>query len=218
MGEPSREVLVILPTFNERETLSGVIAGVLGSVPEARVLVVDDGSPDGTGALADRLAASEPRVEVLHRAGKSGLGTAYIAGFRAGIAAGYRLVVEMDADGSHLAGELPLLLDAARANGGAAIGARWIEGGRIVGWPRYRRWISRTGTRVARIALRSGLHDLTSGFRAIDASCWRASTWTRSILRDTASRWRPPGSSSGWAAPSRRCRSRSWSARAATRR
>ena len=173
MGEPSREVLVILPTFNERETLPGVIAGVLGSVPEAHVLVVDDGSPDGTGALADRLAASEPRVGVLHRPGKSGLGTAYIAGFRAGIAAGYRLVVEMDADGSHLAAELPLLLDAARANGGAAIGARWNEGGRIVGWPRYRRWISRTGTRVARIALRSGLHDLTSGFRAIDAS-WLA--------------------------------------------
>ncbi|WP_029746998.1 polyprenol monophosphomannose synthase [Leucobacter chironomi] len=173
MGAPSHAVLVILPTYNEFGTLPGVVAQLLRAVPEAQVLVVDDGSPDGTGALADRLAAADRRVTVLHRPGKGGLGTAYIAGFRFALAEGYRMVVEMDADGSHLAEELPLLIDAARRVGGAAIGARWVAGGRIVGWPRHRRWISRTGTRVARIALRSGLHDLTSGFRAIDAS-WLA--------------------------------------------
>lgn len=173
MGEPSREVLVVLPTYNERATLPGVLSQLLRAVPEAHVLVVDDRSPDGTGLLADRLSEADPRIRVHHRAGKLGLGTAYIAGFRVGIAEGYRLIVEMDSDGSHLPEELPSLIDAARGCGGAAIGARWIVGGRIVGWPRYRRWISRTGTRVARIALRSELHDLTSGFRAIEAS-WLA--------------------------------------------
>lgn len=173
MREPARDVLVVLPTYEERATLPAVVAGVLKVVPEARILIVDDGSRDGTARIADRLAAADARVGVLHRAAKLGLGTAYVAGFRIALADGYRTVVEMDADGSHLPRQLPALLAAVRSGAGLAIGSRWIPGGRIENWPRYRRWISRIGTRIARIALRSRLHDLTSGFRAIDAG-WLA--------------------------------------------
>lgn len=165
-GEAS--ALVILPTYDERATLEQVIRGILEAAPEADVLVIDDASPDGTGELADRLATETSRVAVIHRSGKLGLGTAYIAGFRYALDRGYRLVCEMDADGSHLPRELPRLL-AAVPPAGLAIGSRWIPGGRIVGWPRHRRLISRTGTAVARLALRSGLHDITSGFRVFDA-------------------------------------------------
>lgn len=165
-----RDALIVLPTFNERATLPVTIAGIRRAVPAADVLVVDDGSPDGTGLIADRIAAADPAVSVLHRSGKQGLGTAYVAGFAHALAAGYRAVVEMDSDGSHRPEELPALLAAWRAGSGLVIGARWVPGGRIVNWPWYRRWISHTGTRVARIALRSELRDLTSGFRVIDAA------------------------------------------------
>ena len=166
-------VLVILPTYNERESLGEIVARLHAVTPQADVLVIDDASPDGTGELADRLAAADGRISVLHRPGKLGLGTAYLEGFEWAAARGYRWVVEMDADGSHLPEQLPDLLTAARAGAGLVIGARWVSGGSVVGWPRHRRWISRTGTRVARTALRSRLHDITSGYRVFD-SAWLA--------------------------------------------
>ncbi|UOQ56436.1 polyprenol monophosphomannose synthase [Leucobacter allii] len=178
MRDRARDVLVLLPTFEERATLPATIAGVRSHAPGADILVIDDGSPDGTGRLAEEIAAADPAVSVLHRPGKQGLGTAYALGFARALAGGYRYVVEMDSDGSHLPAELPVLLAAARGDArnrgaGLVIGARWVPGGRIVNWPWYRRWVSRTGTRVARIALRSELRDLTSGFRVIDAG-WLA--------------------------------------------
>lgn len=162
-------VLVLLPTYNERSTLPSTVAGILHHVPTAHVLIIDDGSPDGTGQIADQLAA-DPRVEAHHRAGKLGLGTAYAWGFTEALDRGYSRAVAMDSDGSHLVSELPALLAAAADGAGLVIGARWIPGGRIVNWPWYRRWISRTGTAVARIALRSKLRDLTSGYRVLDAA------------------------------------------------
>lgn len=161
--------LVILPCYEEAATLASVIARLHATAPAAGVLVIDDASPDGTGAIADAIAAEDPSVEVLHRPAKLGLGTAYAAGFRLALEQGFDCVVEMDADGSHLPEELPALLSALGDGAGMALGARWIEGGRIEGWPWHRRWVSRTGTRIARLALRSRLRDITSGFRAIDA-------------------------------------------------
>lgn len=172
-GRAAREndsVLVILPTYNEAETLSEIVERVQRAVPEALVLVVDDGSEDGTGVLADRLAATREGVFVLHRPRKEGLGTAYLEGFAWAARRGIRWLVEMDADGSHLPEQLPELIRAAGEGAGLVIGARWIEGGTVDGWPWYRRWISRTGTTVARIALRSKLNDITSGFRVLDRS------------------------------------------------
>lgn len=168
MRERGGDLLVILPTFNERESLARTVAAVRTHVPDADVLVVDDGSPDGTGRIADALARAHEGVFVSHRTGPRGLGTAYVHAFGLARSAGYRLVAEMDADGSHLASDLPRLVTAVRAGAGLAIGTRWIEGGGIVNWPRHRRWISRCGTGFARIALRSRLRDLTSGFRVID--------------------------------------------------
>lgn len=169
MPGPAHETLVVLPTYNEVETLGRIVPRILRAVPAAHILIIDDNSPDGTGALADGLAA-DPRVSVMHREGKLGLGTAYIAGFTHAIAAHYRWAVEMDADGSHLPEDLPALLSAARSGAGLVIGARWIDGGNIAGWPWYRVLVSRVGTAVARVSLRSQLHDLTSGFRVLDTS------------------------------------------------
>ncbi len=169
MADQGDGALVILPTFNERTTLADIVDRVLAQIPRAHVLIIDDGSPDGTGEIADGLAR-DPRVRVIHREGKLGLGTAYLAGFQHAASEGYRLAIEMDADGSHLPEQLPALLDAARAGGGLVIGARWIEGGRIENWPWYRVCISRVGTAVARGSLRSRLRDLTSGFRVLDTA------------------------------------------------
>lgn len=166
-------ILVVLPCYNESGTLAEVVARVRAAVPAAELLIVDDASPDGTGRIADELAGADPYVSVLHRPGKLGLGTAYVAGFERALAEGHRWVVEMDADGSHLPEELPRLLEAVHDGSGAALGARWIPGGRILGWPLHRRCISRAGTAVARAALRSKLHDITSGFRVIDTA-WLA--------------------------------------------
>lgn len=173
MREHGRGTLVILPTYEERETLPEIVAALRTRLPDADVLIIDDGSPDGTGQLADALAAKDPQVRVLHRPGKLGLGTAYVRGFRLALTEGYRFAVEMDSDGSHLASELPRLIAAARSGAGLALGARWIPGGQIQNWPRYRQVISRTGTAIARFALRSKLHDLTSGFRVIDVEWLR---------------------------------------------
>ncbi|MFC5337580.1 polyprenol monophosphomannose synthase [Leucobacter denitrificans] len=174
MAEQGDGALVILPTFNERATLASIVDRVLAQIPRAHVLVIDDGSPDGTGEIADELA-NDWRVRVIHREGKLGLGTAYLAGFQHAVSEGYRWAIEMDADGSHLPEQLPALLDAARAGAGLVIGARWIDGGRIENWPWYRVCISRIGTAVARGSLRSQLRDLTSGFRVIDT------TWLKRV-------------------------------------
>ncbi|HSS92357.1 MAG TPA: polyprenol monophosphomannose synthase [Candidatus Dormibacteraeota bacterium] len=156
-------VLVVLPTFNEVQNLERVVAGVrqLGH----DVLIVDDASPDGTGELADRLAAADKGVRVLHRARKLGLGSAYEDAFRIGLADGAQLLVEMDADGSHLPENLDGIVQAARRSGGLAIGSRYVSGGSIVGWP-FQRWLLSWGANVyCRLLLGLPTHDCTSGYR-----------------------------------------------------
>jgi dolichol-phosphate mannosyltransferase len=158
-------VLVVVPTYNEAENLEPVVARMRAAVPEADLLVVDDGSPDGTGEIADRLAAADPSVHVLHRTRKAGLGAAYIAGFRWALADGYDVIVEMDSDGSHAPEELPRLLTALR-DADLVIGSRWVAGGQIRNWPLYRQIISIGGSTYARVLLRFPVRDSTSGYRA----------------------------------------------------
>lgn len=161
-----------MPTYNEASTVAQVISRLRTSVPQADVLVVDDASPDGTGEIVSRLAEQDPAVRVLHRAGKLGLGTAYVTGLSIAIAEGYDVAVELDADGSHLPEQLPALLSAIAGSTDTpgvdfALGSRWVPGGAVEGWPRHRQLISRTGTAVTRVVLGSRLRDATSGFRAI---------------------------------------------------
>jgi dolichol-phosphate mannosyltransferase len=155
---------MVIPTFNEIENLAGVVARVRRSVPEVDILVVDDSSPDGTGDLADRLAAQDPHVRVLHRTSKEGLGAAYIEGFGVALDAGYDLIGEMDADGSHQPEQLPRLF-AAIADADLVIGSRWIPGGSVVNWPWHRRALSRGGNLYTRALLGIGIRDATAGFR-----------------------------------------------------
>jgi dolichol-phosphate mannosyltransferase len=165
--EPQRSVLVVIPTYNERDNLEPLLTRLHDAVPEADALVVDDGSPDGTGELADKLADDDPRVTVLHRAAKAGLGAAYLAGFATALSGEYRIVVEMDADGSHAPEDLPALLAALDAPPGAdvVLGSRYVHGGQVVNWPAYRNWISRSGNLYSRLALGVGIRDLTGGYR-----------------------------------------------------
>jgi dolichol-phosphate mannosyltransferase len=163
------KTLIIVPTYNELENLPIIVAGILTKAPEVNILVADDDSPDGTGQLADRLAAEYPRVFVMHRTEKAGLGAAYLAGFAWGIERGYELLVEMDADGSHRPEDLPNLL-AAAVTADLTIGSRWVKGGSVVNWPLSRKLISRTGNTYANIMLRSGINDMTAGFRAYKTS------------------------------------------------
>lgn len=163
------EVIVIIPTYNEIESLASILGRVRQSLPEADILIVDDGSPDGTGRLADTLAAQDPALRVLHRDSKQGLGVAYRAGFSQALSAGYSYIIEMDADGSHDPAELPRMLELARAGADLVIGSRWVPGGRVLNWPWLRQAISRTGNDYARLMLRSRLRDLTSGFRVFTA-------------------------------------------------
>lgn len=163
------EVIVIIPTYNEIESLASILGRVRQSLPEADILIVDDGSPDGTGRLADTLAAQDPALRVLHRDSKQGLGVAYRAGFSQALSAGYSYVIEMDADGSHDPAELPRMLEIARGGADLVIGSRWVPGGRVLNWPWLRQAISRTGNDYARLMLRSRLRDLTSGFRVFTA-------------------------------------------------
>lgn len=164
---------MILPTYNEREQLTLVLTAIHAAVPSAHILIIDDASPDGTGQIAAHYAAQHTWVRVHHRATKLGLGTAYRAGFAYALAEKYEYVIQLDADGSHQPHELPAMLEAARNGAGLVIGARWIPGGSIQGWPIYRRWVSRTGTRVSRLCLRSKLRDITSGYRVFH-SRWLA--------------------------------------------
>jgi dolichol-phosphate mannosyltransferase len=158
-------VLVIIPTYQERENIEPIVERVLTSVPSAHVLVVDDGSPDGTGKAADAMADEDPRVHVLHRTEKAGLGAAYIAGFDWALDAGYGVLVEMDADGSHAPEQLPRLL-AALDRADLVLGSRWVPGGAAVNWPRRRELLSRGGSLYSRMALGIPLRDATGGYRA----------------------------------------------------
>ncbi|GAB3590899.1 polyprenol monophosphomannose synthase [Angustibacter peucedani] len=166
-------VLVVVPTYEERDNLETVVGRLRRAVPDADVLVADDNSPDGTGQIADALAAADDHVHVLHRAGKQGLGAAYLAGFTWGLDRGYDVLVEMDADGSHQPEQLPLLL-AALADADLVLGSRWVPGGQVVNWPLSRKLISRGGTTYARLALGVPIRDVTGGYRAFRASALRA--------------------------------------------
>ncbi len=158
-------VLVIIPTYNEADNIRIIVGRVRQAVPAADVIVADDKSPDGTGAIADELAAADEQVHVLHREGKEGLGAAYLAGFAWARDAGYDVVVEMDADGSHAPEELPRLLDAL-ADADAVLGSRWVPGGKVLNWPLSRHLISRMGNLYVRLALRMPYKDATGGYRA----------------------------------------------------
>jgi dolichol-phosphate mannosyltransferase len=162
---PLGEVLVIIPTYNEAENIKPIVERVRSSVPEAHLLIADDNSPDGTGKLADELAATDDHVHVLHRKGKEGLGAAYLAGFRWGIDEGYGVLVEMDADGSHQPEELPRLLTALKG-ADLVLGSRWISGGRVVNWPKSREFLSRGGSTYSRLMLGVPIRDVTGGYRA----------------------------------------------------
>ena len=163
------QILVIIPTFNELESLPIIIGRVRQSVPEAHILVADDNSPDGTGVLADSLAQDDTHVQVMHRLGKEGLGAAYLAGFAWALQQGYDVVVEMDADGSHRVADLPAMLDATDHKLSITLGTRWMPGGSVVNWPKSRQLLSKSGTKYARIALGIPLNDLTGGFRVYSA-------------------------------------------------
>jgi dolichol-phosphate mannosyltransferase len=157
-------VVVIIPTYNEVDNLPLILQRLFSTVPEAHVLVVDDSSPDGTGKLAESIAGDDARVHVLHRTAKRGLGAAYLAGFRWALDARYDLIVEMDADGSHAPEQLPRLL-AAAAHADLVLGSRWIQGGKVLNWPRSREILSRGGNLYTRFALGISIHDATGGYR-----------------------------------------------------
>ncbi|MCF3963605.1 polyprenol monophosphomannose synthase [Streptomyces fuscigenes] len=162
---PLGSALVIIPTYDEAGNIETIVKRVRSAVPDAHVLVADDNSPDGTGRIADGIAAADSSVHVLHREGKEGLGAAYLAGFRWGIDHGYGVLVEMDADGSHQPEELPRLLTALKG-ADLVLGSRWMPGGRVVNWPRTRELISRGGSTYSRLLLGVPMRDVTGGYRA----------------------------------------------------
>ena len=166
-------ILVIIPTFQERENLALIVGRVRASVPTAHVLVADDNSPDGTGKVADELASDDDQVHVLHRAAKEGLGAAYVAGFEWALDEGYDVIVEMDADGSHQPEQLPRLLDALET-ADVVLGSRWVPGGEVSNWPKSREFLSRGGNMYTRVVLRLPLRDATGGYRAYRAKVLRA--------------------------------------------
>jgi dolichol-phosphate mannosyltransferase len=171
--EPLGQVAVVVPTYNERDNIELIVSRIRSAVPDAHVLIVDDNSPDGTGEIADKLAASDRSVHVLHRPGKSGLGTAYIAGFTWGLDNGYGVLVEQDADGSHDPADLPQML-AALQTADLVIGSRYVPGGTVVNWPKSRELLSRGANVYVRMMLGIGVHDATAGFRAYRAAALRA--------------------------------------------
>ncbi|MBL1067233.1 polyprenol monophosphomannose synthase [Streptomyces sp. 7-21] len=178
---PFGRVLVIIPTYNEAVNLPPLLARLRQAVPACDILVTDDDSPDGTGKIAEEIAAVDERVHVLHRPGKEGLGAAYLAGFAWGLRRGYGALVEMDGDGSHQPEQLPRLLRALRG-ADVVLGSRWVPGGRIVNWPAHRHLLSRGGSTYARLLLGLPLRDATSGFRA-----FRSHVLSAGLLRNVAS-------------------------------
>jgi dolichol-phosphate mannosyltransferase len=171
---PLGRVVMVIPTYNEAENLAWLVGRLRKAEPSVDLLVVDDNSPDGTGALADELAAADPAVHVLHRAGKGGLGAAYLAGFAWALDAGYDVVGEMDADGSHQPEQLHRLLEALAGSDSEGadlvIGSRWIPGGSVVNWPLRREALSRGGNLYVRLLLGISVRDATAGFRVFRRS------------------------------------------------
>ena len=165
--------MVVVPTYNEADNLEWIVGRLLTAVPDTHVLVVDDGSPDGTGDVADALAAADDRVRVVHRTEKAGLGAAYLHGFRVALEAGYDVVGEMDADGSHQPEQLHRLREAL-ASADLVIGSRWVPGGSVVNWDVLRRALSRGGNLYARTLLGVAVRDLTAGYRLFRAETLRA--------------------------------------------
>jgi dolichol-phosphate mannosyltransferase len=166
---PVTDAVVVIPTYCESESLAEIVRRILAAQPGIHILVVDDNSPDGTGEIADRLAADSALVHVLHRPGKQGLGAAYRAGFGWALEHGYDYVFEFDADGSHQPEELGGFVERLDAGAGLVIGTRWMPGGVVRNWPLHRRALSKWGTAFARFMLRSNLRDITSGFRGFRA-------------------------------------------------
>ena len=162
-------VVVIIPTYNEAENLPLIVQRVRPAVPTVDILVADDNSPDGTGDIADELAANDSAIKVMHRQGKEGLGAAYLAGFAWAIDNGYDAVVEMDADGSHQPEQLPRLLKALE-DADLVLGSRWVPGGAVQNWPKSREFLSRGGSTYTRLALGIDVHDATGGSRAFRTS------------------------------------------------
>jgi dolichol-phosphate mannosyltransferase len=171
--EPVTRVAVLVPTYNERDNLPGIVARVRASVPDADVFVLDDGSPDGTGQIADDLASADAQVHVVHRTAKEGLGKAYLAGFDIVLERGYDAAVEMDADGSHLPEQLPSLL-AALGEADVVIGARWVKGGEVRNWPVRRKVLSVGANLYTKVLLGMSVNDATAGYRVYRVSALRA--------------------------------------------
>lgn len=170
---PLHRVVVLIPTYNERENLPRIVVRVRASVPEADILVLEDNSPDGTGAVADELAAADEQVHVMHRPGKQGLGAAYKAGFAWAIERGYEAAIEMDADGSHQPEQLPSLLRAAE-HADLVIGARWVKGGSVVNWPAHRKALSVGANIYTKVMLGLPVNDATGGYRVYRTSALQA--------------------------------------------
>ena len=166
-------VVMVVPTYNEADNLAWIVGRLRAAHPEAHVLVVDDNSPDGTGKLADELAADDEAVRVVHRTEKQGLGAAYKHGFRVALDAGYSVIGEMDADGSHQPEQLHRLLEAL-PDADVVIGSRWVPGGSVVNWPFRRQLLSRGGNLYVRILLGVPVHDATSGYRLFRRSALEA--------------------------------------------
>ena len=171
--QEAMSLLIVVPTYNERDSLPLLIPALRETVPEAHILVVDDSSPDGTGALADEMAAGDSAVQVLHRTAKDGLGRAYIAGFTWGLEHGYQRLIQMDADLSHDPRYLPAMLEASRTHD-MVLGSRYVPGGGTLNWGWGRRMLSRGGSLYARTILGLPIRDLTGGFK-----CWQ-----RHVLED----------------------------------
>jgi dolichol-phosphate mannosyltransferase len=162
----SLRTLVITPTYNERENLTEFVRSLRTHQPDADILVVDDNSPDGTGDMADELAATDPKLFVLHRAGKLGLGSAYVEGFKWGLARGYDVLIEMDTDHSHDPKYLARFLDEIRAGADLVVGSRNVPGGGVKGWGLGRQVLSKGGSLYARTILGIGVRDVTTGYKA----------------------------------------------------
>ena len=168
-----KRVLVIIPTYNEVENIQPITERLRKAAPEAHILIADDNSPDGTGALADQLAAADHHIHVNHRKGKEGLGAAYLDSFQWGLDQGYEILVEFDADGSHQPEQLHLLLDAIDAGADMVKGSRWVRGGSVVNWPKRREFLSRGGSVYIQIMLGMPYRDVTGGFNAFRAEVLR---------------------------------------------